>query len=112
MKAVGTVSRNDYETVIEPLVNGARSEGRRIRLLYEFGPEFRSFTPGAGWEDFKIGISWSRSNSPCAPRTVKADRVRLSSLVGRDPHAAGHAGRNAVPTAMVTAVVTDPMRSP
>ncbi|MFE7607002.1 SpoIIAA family protein [Streptomyces celluloflavus] len=66
VKAAGTVSKNDYERVIEPLVNGARSEGRRIRLLYEFGPEFRSFTPGAGWEDLKIGISALRLFEGCA----------------------------------------------
>ncbi len=48
VKAIGTVSKGDYEAVIEPLVDNARREGRRIRLLYEFGPEFGSFTPAAG----------------------------------------------------------------
>ncbi|MFE1176120.1 STAS/SEC14 domain-containing protein [Streptomyces sp. NPDC058773] len=66
VKAAGTVSKTDYERVIEPLVSGARSEGRRIRFLYEFGPEFRSFTPGAGWEDLKIGMSSLRLFEGCA----------------------------------------------
>lgn len=66
VKAVGTVSKSDYERVIEPLVNDARNEGRRIRFLYEFGPEFQSFTPGAGWEDLKIGISSLRLFEGCA----------------------------------------------
>lgn len=66
VSAVGTVSKTDYETVVEPLIDEARREGRRIRLLYEFGPEFRSFTPGAGWEDFKIGIGSMRLFEGCA----------------------------------------------
>lgn len=66
LKAVGNVSKKDYEMVIEPLVDDARREGRRIRFLYEFGPEFRSFTPGAGWEDLKIGIGAMRLFEGCA----------------------------------------------
>ncbi|MEU7429931.1 STAS/SEC14 domain-containing protein [Streptomyces sioyaensis] len=66
VKAVGTVSKNDYERVIEPLVNDARSEGRRIRILIELGPEFRSFTPGAAWEDLKTGLSSLRLFEGCA----------------------------------------------
>ncbi len=33
---------------------------------YEFGPEFRSFTPGAGWEDLKIGTSSLKLFEGCA----------------------------------------------
>ncbi|MEE1767460.1 STAS/SEC14 domain-containing protein [Streptomyces sp. JV185] len=66
VKAIGTVSKDDYQAVIEPLVDDARREGRRIRLLYEFGPEFRSFTPAAGWEDLKVGIGAMRLFEGCA----------------------------------------------
>ncbi|MDI2029989.1 STAS/SEC14 domain-containing protein [Saccharopolyspora sp. TS4A08] len=66
VKAIGTVSKEDYETVIEPLVDDARREGRRIRFLYEFGPEFQSFTPAAGWEDLKVGIGAMRLFEGCA----------------------------------------------
>ncbi|MFG2859225.1 STAS/SEC14 domain-containing protein [Streptomyces sioyaensis] len=66
VQASGTVSKNDYERVIEPLVDDARSEGRRIRLLFEMGPEFRSFTPGAAWEDLKTGLSSLRLFEGCA----------------------------------------------
>jgi hypothetical protein len=66
VKAIGTVSKSDYETVLEPLVDDARREGRRIRFLYEFGPEFQSVTPGAGWEDLKIGIGSMRLFEGCA----------------------------------------------
>lgn len=66
VRAVGTVSKRDYETVIEPLVDDARSADRRLRFLYEFGPEFRSFTPGAGWEDLKVGMHSMRLFEGCA----------------------------------------------
>lgn len=66
LKAVGTVSKEDYEAVVEPLVADARRQGRRIRLCYELGPEFESFTPGAGWEDFKVGIGSMRLFEGCA----------------------------------------------
>ncbi|MBN0047581.1 STAS/SEC14 domain-containing protein [Streptomyces actuosus] len=66
VKATGTVSKDDYTAVIEPLLDDARKEGRRIRFLYEFGTEFRSFTPGAGWEDFKVGLGAVRQFEGCA----------------------------------------------
>lgn len=56
IKAVGKVSKEDYERVFEPLLDDARREGRRIRLLYQLGPEFEGLTPGAAWEDFRLGI--------------------------------------------------------
>ncbi|UXY32266.1 STAS/SEC14 domain-containing protein [Streptomyces sp. HUAS TT20] len=66
VKAIGTVSKNDYKAVIEPLVDEARRAGRRIRILSEIGPEFRSFTPAAGWEDLKIGIGAMHLFEGCA----------------------------------------------
>lgn len=45
------MTREDYEKVLEPLIDEARREGRRIRFLYQVGPEFAGFTPGAAWED-------------------------------------------------------------
>lgn len=57
VKAVGEVSKEDYEKVVAPFFEGARREGRRLRFLYELGPEFKSFTAGAAWEDAKIGLS-------------------------------------------------------
>ena len=56
IKAAGKVSKEDYERVLEPLLDDARREGRRIRLLYQLGPEFEGLTPGAAWEDFRLGI--------------------------------------------------------
>jgi len=66
VKAVGRVSREDYERVFEPLIDGARREGRRIRLLYQVGPEFEAFSPGAAWEDAKLGLASLRMFEGCA----------------------------------------------
>ena len=55
LKVVGKISKEDYEKVFEPLFEEARQQGRRIRLLYEVGLEYQGFTPGAAWEDLKIG---------------------------------------------------------
>ncbi len=66
VKAVGRVSREDYERVFEPLIDGARREGRRIRLLYQLGPEFEGFSPGAAWEDAKLGLASLRLFEGCA----------------------------------------------
>jgi SpoIIAA-like len=72
LKAVGTITREDYEKVLEPLLDGARRDGRRIRLLYQAGPEFQGFTAGAAWEDAKLGLRSLRSFGGCA---VVTDRV-------------------------------------
>ncbi|MDQ2707104.1 MAG: hypothetical protein M3Z25_05490 [Actinomycetota bacterium] len=64
LRAVGTVSKDDYETVFEPLVDQGRRAGRRLRFLYQIGPEFEGFTPGAAWEDARLGLS------PCGCSTA------------------------------------------
>ncbi|MGH7435274.1 MAG: STAS/SEC14 domain-containing protein [Polyangiaceae bacterium] len=66
VKAVGKLSRQDYERVLEPLFADTRREGRRLRFLYELGPEFEGFTPGAAWEDFKLGLRSLRLLAGCA----------------------------------------------
>ncbi|KPC64350.1 STAS/SEC14 domain-containing protein [Streptomyces chattanoogensis] len=66
VKAIGTVSKSDYQTVVEPLIEDARREGRRIRILCEIGPEFTSFTPAAAWEDLKVGMGALRLFEGCA----------------------------------------------
>ena len=48
LRAVGKVSKEDYEQVLEPILDDARREGRRIRFLYQFGPEFEGFTKALG----------------------------------------------------------------
>jgi hypothetical protein len=66
VRAVGRVSKEDYEQVFGPLVGSARREGRRLRLLYQVGPEFEGFTTGAAWEDAKLGLASLRLLDGCA----------------------------------------------
>ena len=66
VKAIGKISKEDYEHVFVPLLDEARREGRRIRFLYQLGPEFEGFTPGAAWEDAKIGLHSMRLFDGCA----------------------------------------------
>jgi hypothetical protein len=66
LKAVGKLSKEDYEKVMVPLLDGARREGRRLRLLYQLGPEFEGFTASAAWEDARVGIHYMRLFDACA----------------------------------------------
>jgi hypothetical protein len=66
LKAVGRVTKADYERVLEPMLDDARREGRRVRFLYQAGTEFDGFTPGAAWEDAKLGLRALRMFDGCA----------------------------------------------
>ena len=66
VRAIGKVSKEDYEKVLVPLFDEARREGRHIRFLYHLGPQFEGFTPGAAWEDAKIGLHSLRLFDGCA----------------------------------------------
>jgi hypothetical protein len=66
LKAVGTLSRQDYQHVVEPLLEEIRRDGKNVRLLYQFAPEFEGFSPGSIWEDAKIGLRPMRLLDGCA----------------------------------------------
>ena len=66
VRATGTVTREDYDGVFRPLLQHAHAEGQRVRLLYVFAPEFKGFTAGAGWEDFRLGLKYLRMFERCA----------------------------------------------
>ncbi|MCG6872185.1 MAG: STAS/SEC14 domain-containing protein [Gammaproteobacteria bacterium] len=58
--ATGTVTANDYETVLIPAVEAAFSRTDKVRLLYHLGPEFSGFETAAMWDDAKIGLKHIR----------------------------------------------------
>lgn len=66
VRATGPVSKADYEQVIEPLFDEARKKGEKIRLLYEFAPDFHGFSAGAAWEDARFGMAAVRQLAGCA----------------------------------------------
>jgi hypothetical protein len=78
VRAKGNVSREDYERVVLPKLEEARGQGQRIRLVYQFGPEFDGFTAGAAWEDFRVGLRYLRLFERCAVVT-DVDWVRMAT---------------------------------
>ncbi len=77
LKAVGKVTKEDYEQVFVPLLDDARRQGRRVRILYQFGPEFHGFTASAAWEDAKVGLRAMRLFDGCA---IVADLAWIREL--------------------------------
>jgi hypothetical protein len=72
LRARGQVTRDDYERVVLPELEAARRDGRHLRLLYHFGPEFTGFAPGGAWEDFRVGLRYLRLFDRCAVVTNTA----------------------------------------
>ena len=66
VKALETVSKEDYEKVLEPIFDRARQKGEPIRFLYEFAPDFHGFSRGAAWEDVRFGLGAVRQLAGCA----------------------------------------------
>jgi hypothetical protein len=66
VKAIGTVSKEDYEKVLEPLFDEARKKGEKLRFLYEFAGDFEGFSSGAAWEDVRFGLGAVRQLVGCA----------------------------------------------
>jgi len=60
----GHVTRDDYKTVLEPIVESALSQHDKIRLYYQIGEDFEGIDPSAVWEDIKVGFEhlsrWER----------------------------------------------------
>lgn len=82
VRAIGIVSKEDYEKVLVPFFDEARREGRRLRFLYQLGQEFEGFTAGAAWEDAKIGLQSIRLFDGCAVVSDLGSIRELTRLVG------------------------------
>jgi hypothetical protein len=75
----GRVTRADYRTVLEPVVEAALREQRKLRVYYEVGADFAGMDAGAVWEDFRVGIGhiarWERiavvADNPWIRRTAR-----------------------------------------
>jgi len=53
--AEGTVTDDDYKTVLIPAVEDALASGGKVRLLYYLGPGFVKYAPSAMWDDTLFG---------------------------------------------------------
>ncbi|HEY1273529.1 MAG TPA: STAS/SEC14 domain-containing protein [Thermoleophilaceae bacterium] len=56
-RASGDVTREEYERVLLPPLREALERGDEVRLLFQMGPEFGRFTPGALMADTKTGLT-------------------------------------------------------
>jgi len=62
--AKGTVTMNDYETIIIPAVEDLFSRKKKVRFLYHLGKDVTGFEAAAIWDDTKLGLKhltgWER----------------------------------------------------
>ncbi len=80
LRASGVITQSDYGQVVQPLLAEARHAGRRVRLLYQIGPEFVRFTSAAAWADARVGWEYLSVFERCAVVTNVAwirDAARL-----------------------------------
>ncbi len=83
VKADGTVSKEDYERSVVPLLDEARRDTKRLRMLCELAPGFEGLTASAAWEDVKLGLQSIRRFDGCAVVTDIAwirEATRLASF--------------------------------
>lgn len=56
VSAIGTVTGEDYDNVLIPVIEEKLKKHGKIRVLYVLGPDFSSFTAEAMWDDAKVGL--------------------------------------------------------
>ena len=77
-EAVGTVTADDYENTLAPAVERALAASEKIRLLHVLGERLDHHTPGALWDDARLGASHIRSIERMA---VVSDHHAVRALV-------------------------------
>jgi hypothetical protein len=133
LRAVGKITKEDYDAVVIPLIDGAARNGRLLRCLCEVGPDFQGLTPSAAWEDLKIGlralrmieacavvsdIGWVRESSnlaaffmPCPVRVFTLqDRGKAIAWLSSLPEGAGMSARLISESGIVVVELTVPLR--
>jgi SpoIIAA-like len=56
-RASGELTREDYDAILLPPLREAVESGEPVRLLFELGPDFEKFSPGALLADTKTGVT-------------------------------------------------------
>jgi hypothetical protein len=60
-RAVGRVTRQDYESILIPRIEAVAKIHSKLRCYYEISGDFAGMEPGAMWEDLKVGVEyWMR----------------------------------------------------
>lgn len=78
-EAKGKITQEDYKNKILPVLEEFQKSNRKLRFLYYLGPEFEGFTPGATWEDLKLGVKFTSLIERCA---VVSDLGWVRNLTG------------------------------
>jgi hypothetical protein len=90
LRAERKLTKRDCDEVFRPLLQDARRESRRVRLLYEFAPDFRGFTAGAAWEEARVGLNYLSLFERCAivseAASLRERAHRVAALVPRPVH--------------------------
>lgn len=59
--ARGRVTSAEYRAIKTPRIEAAFALNRELRVLWLMGADFRSFAPGAVWQDVTLGLChWRR----------------------------------------------------
>ena len=53
----GILGGRDYTEVIVPAIEAKLARHDKIKVLYQVGPEFETFTAGAIWNDARLGVT-------------------------------------------------------
>ncbi len=84
VNATGMISKEDYEAVMDPIMDAARREDSTSGAL-SGGPRVSQLdTPGAAWEDMKVGLRSIRLFDACAVATDIAwirEATRLTTFL-------------------------------
>lgn len=56
VRPIGTLTQDDHDEVVVPLLDAAAREHRRLRLLCVVDEAFTGTTPGAVWDDLWLGL--------------------------------------------------------
>src|SRR4051794_25562580 len=56
VRAGGLLTREEYDTVVLPLLEDAERAGRRLRVLCQVDDDYTGVTPAALWEDLRLGV--------------------------------------------------------
>ncbi|NMO88222.1 STAS/SEC14 domain-containing protein [Actinomycetospora sp. TBRC 11914] len=66
VRAVGIVTPQDYHDVVAPILAAAVAERRGLRILCTVDEAFTGMTPGAVWDDVRLGFAAMRHLAGCA----------------------------------------------
>ena len=69
-RAWGEIAREDYVDKLLPAMQAAVEGGEGVRLLFQLGPDFEKFDPGALVEDTKTGITLGLGHLSAWKRTA------------------------------------------